>query len=174
MMLTAFVLTILFVLAFMVWATANHRISRIGLPDGSVVYQDVERRRTLVRPLLSLRHGLTGKPDYLVETNDGLVPVELKSRECPRSGPYAADAAQLTAYCVLVEDATSASPTHGIVQYVDRPWRIPYNRDSREQVLQILGQIRDARATQSVHRNHTQPGRCRACGFRSICDERIE
>ena len=96
MMAAAFVLTILFVLAFLVWTTANHRISRTGLPDGRVVYQDVERRRTLVRPLVSLRHGLTGKPDYLVETNDGLVPVELKSRECPRSGPYAGDAAQLT------------------------------------------------------------------------------
>jgi CRISPR-associated exonuclease Cas4 len=174
MTLAAFVLTILFVLAFIVWTTANHRISRIGLADGRVVYQDVERRRRLARPLVSFRHGLTGKPDYLVETNDGLVPVEVKSRECPGSGPYAGDAAQLTAYCVLVEDTAGVAPAHGIVQYVDRPWRIPYNRDSREQVLQILGQIRDARATQSVHRNHTQPGRCRACGFRSICDERIK
>jgi hypothetical protein len=138
MMHAAFVLTILFVLAFLVWATANHRISCIGLPDGRVVYEDVERRRMLAWPLVSVRHGLTGKPDYLVETNDGLVPVELKSRECPRSGPYAGDAAQLTAYCVLAEDTTSAAPTHGIVQYLDRPWRIPYNRGSREQVLQIL------------------------------------
>jgi CRISPR-associated exonuclease Cas4 len=174
MMPAAFVLTILFVWAFLVWANANHRISRIGLPDGRVVYQDVERRHTLARPLVSLRHGLTGKTDYLVETNDGLVPVELKSRECPRSGPYAGDAAQLTAYCVLVEDTTGVAPAHGIVQYADRPWQIPYNRDSREQVVQILGQIRDARATQSVHRNHTQSCRCRRCGFRSICDERIE
>jgi CRISPR-associated exonuclease Cas4 len=174
MMPAAFVLTILFVLAFVVWTNANHRISRIGLPEGRVVYQDVERHRTLARPLVSLRHGLTGKPDYLVETKDGLVPVEVKSRECPRSGPYAGDAAQLTAYCVLVEDTTGVAPTHGIVQYLDRPWRIPYSRDRREQVVQILGQIRDARATQSVHRNHTQPGRCRACGFRAACEERIE
>jgi CRISPR-associated exonuclease Cas4 len=174
MMPAAFVQTILFLLAFLVWTTANHRISRIGLPEGRVVYQDVERRRTLARSLVSLRHGLTGKPDYLVETDDGLVPVEVKSRECPRSGPYAGDAAQLTAYCVLVEDTTGVAPTHGIVQYVQRPWRIPYNRDSRDQVVRILGQIRDARATQAVHRNHTQPGRCRACGFRSVCDERIE
>jgi CRISPR-associated exonuclease Cas4 len=174
MMPAAFVLTILFVWAFLVWTNANHRISRIGLPDGRVVYQDVERRHTLARPLVSLRHGLTGKPDYLVETNDGLVPVELKSRECPRSGPYAGEAAQLTAYCVLVEDTTGVAPAHGIVQYADRPWQIPYNRDSREQVVQILGQIRDARTTQSVHRNHTQPARCRNCGFRSICDEQIE
>ena len=109
MMAAAFVLTILFVLAFLVWTTANHRISDIGLPEGRVVYQDVERRRTLARSLVSLRHGLTGKPDYLVETDDGLVPVEVKSRECPRSGPYAGDAAQLTAYCVLVEDTTGVA-----------------------------------------------------------------
>jgi len=132
MMPAAFVLTILFVWAFLVWTNANHRISRIGLPDGRVVYQDVERRHTLARPLVSLRHGLTGKPDYLVETNDGLVPVELKSRECPRSGPYAGDAAQLIAYCVLVEDTTGVAPAHGIVQYADWFWQISYNRDSRE------------------------------------------
>jgi CRISPR-associated exonuclease Cas4 len=108
MMPAAFVLIILFVLAFLVWTTANHRISRIGVPEGRVVYQDVDRRRTLARPLVSLRHGLTGK---LVETNDGLVPVEVKSREYPRSGPYASDAAELTAYCVLVEDTTGVAPT---------------------------------------------------------------
>ena len=120
-----FVLSILFALAFLMWANANGRISRIGVPGGRVVYHDVDRRRALARPLVSLRHGLTGKPDYLVKTNDGLVPVEVKSRGCGRSGPYAGDAAQLTAYCVLVEDTTGVAPTYGIVQYANRSWRIP-------------------------------------------------
>ena len=174
MMPAVFVLSILFALAFLIWANANVRISRIGIPEGRVVYQDVERRRTVARPLVSLRHGLTGKPDYVVETNVGLIPIEVKSRGCGPSGPYAGDAAQLTAYCVLVEDTTGVAPTYGIVQYANRSWRIPYTRHDREQVVQILGQIRDSCGSLSVHRNHTQPGRCRACGFRSVCDERLE
>jgi CRISPR-associated exonuclease Cas4 len=143
------------------------------MPEGRVAYQDVDRLCALARPLVSLRHGLTGKPDYLVKTN-GLVPVEVKSRGSGRSGPYASDAAQLSAYCALVENTTGVAPTYRILQYANRPWRIPYTRHDREQVGQILGQIRDSCGSQSVHRNHTQPGRCRACGFRSVCDERLE
>jgi hypothetical protein len=41
---------------------------------------------------------------------EGLVPVEIKSRNCVRAGPYTGDAAQLTAYCVLVEDASGVTP----------------------------------------------------------------
>lgn len=54
---------------------------------------------------MSFRYGLTGKPDYLVQAAGGLIPVELKSRGCPPFGPHVTDAAQLTAYCVLVEDS---------------------------------------------------------------------
>jgi hypothetical protein len=68
--------------------------------------KDTGRRRDLERPFVSSRYGLVGKTDYLVETANGLIPVELKSRDCARSGPYASDAAQLTAYCVLVEPAS--------------------------------------------------------------------
>jgi CRISPR-associated exonuclease Cas4 len=174
MMSVVFFLAILFVLAFRVWTTASRRISRFGVPEGRVVYQHADRHRALVRPLVSLRHGLTGKPDYLVETTDGLVPVEVKSRKCGRTGPYAADAAQLTVYCVLVEDTTGVAPTHGIVQYANGPWRISYTRHGRDHVFKIVRHIRGARGSQSVHRNHTQPSRCRACGFRSVCEERIE
>jgi hypothetical protein len=44
------------------------------------------------------------RPDCLIETTDGLVPVELKSGVCPRSGPHAPHVAQLMTYYVLVED----------------------------------------------------------------------
>ena len=55
--------------------------------DGRVVSQDTDRRRDLECPLVSSHYGLIGKPDYLVETANGLIPVELKSRDCARSGP---------------------------------------------------------------------------------------
>jgi CRISPR-associated exonuclease Cas4 len=99
--------------------------------------------------------------------------VEIKSRDSLRAGPYASETAQLTAYCVLVEDATGVAPPYAIIQYANRPWRIQYTRQAREEVLQVINEVRRARKEKAIHRDHVQPGRCRACGFRSACEERI-
>lgn len=173
MVAAVFLLAIAFVLAILVWIHAGRRIARSGIPEGRVISQDADRRRELHRALVSRRYGPAGKPDYLVETTEGLVPVELKSRNSLRSGPYASDTAQLTAYCVLLEAATGVAPTHGIIRYADRSWRVSYTPQAREQVVQATEEMRGARDSQSVHRSHTQPARCRACGFRGICEERI-
>lgn len=163
-------LAITLILALLVWLHANRGIARSGIPEGRVASQDADRRRELHRPLVSLRYGLTGKPDYMVETAEGLVPVEVKSRDSLSSGPYASDSAQLIAYCVLVEDAIGVTPPYGVIQYADRPWRVQYNRQMRERVLLVIQRMRDASES---HRSHTQPGRCCACGFRTVCEERI-
>ena len=169
------ILGFVFILALLVWANARRRIAQSGVPDGNVLYQDADRRHQLTRPLLSQRIGLVGKPDYLLKTVEGIVPVELKSRECPRSGPRASDIAQLTAYCVLVEDALGHPPSHGVIQYANHSsQQIEYTEHGRERILQILEEMREARDSRKVRRSHAQPGRCRACGFRSVCDERIE
>lgn len=173
MVTLAFLLAFAFVLALLVWAQAGRKIACSGIPEGRLVFQDADRRRALRRPLVSLRYGLTGKPDYLVETTEGLVPVELKSRDSLSSGPYGSDTAQLAAYCVLVEDATGIAPPYAIIQYANRRWQIRYTRQAREEVLQIIEEICGAREEKVIHRNHVQPGRCRACGFRGVCEERI-
>jgi CRISPR-associated exonuclease Cas4 len=174
MVAMVFLLMIVFALALLAWAQASRRITRSGVPEGPLLFQDADRRRALYRPLVSSRYGLTGKPDYLVETNEGMVPVEVKSHDSLRSGPYPSDIAQVTAYCVLVEDATGVAPPYAIIQYANRHWRIQYQSRERESVLQVIEEIRSANQSQSVHRDHMQPGRCRACGFRDVCDERIE
>ena len=173
MVTVAFLPALAFVLALLVWIHAGRRIARSGIPKGLVISQDADRRQGPHRPLVSVRHGLSGKPDYLVETPEGCVPVELKSRDSLRFGPYPSDTAQLTAYCVLVEEATGVAPPYGIVQYANRSWRIPYTPAARGRVLRIMEEMRPAGNSHEVHRNHSQPGRCRACGFREICAERI-
>ena len=172
MVTLAFLVAFAFVLALLVWAQAGRKIARSGIPEGRLLFQDADRRQ-LYRPLVSLRYGLTGKPDYLVETAEGLVPVEIKSRDSVRARPYASEIAQLTAYCVLVEDATGGAPPYAIIQYANRSCRIPYTRQAREGVLQVIEEMHSAQQSQSVHRSHAQPGRCRACGFREDCEERI-
>lgn len=170
---SAFFVGFLFVLAVLVWANARRRIANSGLPAGHVAYQDAGRRHKLARPLISRRYGLAGKPDYLVVTTEGVVPVEVKSHNCPNSGPYESDTAQLTAYCILVEDALGGTPKHGIIQYSNRSSRIEYSSHRRDRVLQIIDEMRRTLDSPTVHRSHTQRGRCRACGFRAVCEERI-
>ena len=168
------ILCMVFLMALLMWARARRHIRQSGVPDGRVVCQDADRRRDLERPLVSPRYGLIGNPDYLVETASGLIPVELKSRDSARSGPYASDAAQLTAYCVLVEDSLGVTPSHGIVQYADRSWPIRYTTKSRKRILLIVDEMREARQFQTVHRDHEQARRCRACGYRAVCDEALD
>jgi CRISPR-associated exonuclease Cas4 len=54
-----------------------------GLPPGRVVYADTGGWRSPDEPFFSAQYALTGKPDYLVETRAGLVPIEVKSRAAP-------------------------------------------------------------------------------------------
>jgi CRISPR-associated exonuclease Cas4 len=168
------ILALAFMLALLLCANARRRLLNSGILEGRIVYQDTDRRRNVERPLVSHRYGLSGKPDYLVDRSNELIPVEVKSRSCPPSGPHASDAAQLTAYCVLVEESCGVTPSHGIIQYANRTWPIRYTVKGRERLLEILDEMRAARQSETVHRDHTQAGRCRACGYRAACDEALD
>ena len=170
-MITVLIVVIFFI-AVLTWARANAHIVRSGVPSGRIVLQDPDRRRPLARPLTSRRHGLIGKPDYLVETADALIPVEVKSRPCPSTGPRAADLMQLMAYCVLVEDKFRTPPPQGIIAYADRHELVPYTPQYRETVLKIVSEIAAAEGC-APHRNHRQHARCKRCGYRPVCDEAL-
>src|SRR5262245_58804320 len=66
-----------------------------GLPEGEIVYNDADSESGEM--LISERHGLCGKPDYLLEgDDDDLIPVEVKSANAPRGGkPYRSHLMQL-------------------------------------------------------------------------------
>jgi len=165
------VLIVLIVLAVLAWARANAHIARSGRPAGRIVLQDTDRRRPLSRPLPSRRYGLIGKPD-LIEAADVLIPVELKSRRCPSSGPRVADTMQFLTYCLLVEDNFGTRPPHGIIAYADRHQLVPYTPQRREAVLNMVTDIAKAEGS-APHRSHRQVGRCKRCGYRTVCDEPV-
>jgi len=160
--------------ALLLCANARRLLLNSGILEGRIVYQDTDRRSNVERPLVSHRYGLSGKPDYLVDRSNELIPVEVKSRSCPPSGPHASDAAQLTAYCVLVEDSCGVTPCHGIIQYTNRTCPSRYTVQDREWLLEILDEMRAARQSNTVHRDHTHAARCRACGYRAVCDEALD
>jgi hypothetical protein len=78
-----FALAILALVACLCFRAAGRRHS-------AVVYADVDARQP-GETLVSHRHGLVGRPDYIVRTPAGLVPVEVKSRSYGARGPYSSE-----------------------------------------------------------------------------------
>lgn len=151
--------------------------ARTGLPGGQVIYSDTGMERAVPEPLVSHRLGLVGKPDYLIEVQGGgqrfLVPVEMKSRSAPVHPPLS-HVLQLAAYCMLVEETERRRPPHGVLRYADASITVPYTDELRGQVLHALDAIRQGRRAQEMPRDHDDPRRCRACGYRTACgDERL-
>ncbi len=134
---------------------------------GTLVSVDVRGSgRYLTAPAL----GLTGRPDEIRRLADGRwVPVELKSRTAPRRGPPASHVAQVQAYCLLLEEATGRSPPYGLLRYADgAEWEVPWDPAARAHVLRLIGSVRGR------YQGEAAPAvaKCRACGWRNVCDAR--
>jgi CRISPR-associated exonuclease Cas4 len=153
------------------WLARRGR-ARSGLPQGRVIYTDTGGWGRLERPLFSRRFLLTGKPDYLVTYEDGVIPVEVKSSHAP-ARPYPSHALQLAAYCLLVEECYGQRPPYGIIKYADRTFEVDYTPELEDELLATLDCMRADLADGNVPRSHGAPRRCRACGYRSRCDERL-
>ncbi len=143
-----------------------------GLPAGEVVYSDMESWQRVQAPLLSRRHGLVGKPDYILmlpaQKNPAVIPVEVKSGKRPPT-PHHGHLLQLGVYCLLVEEQYGARPAHGLLHYADATLQIPFTRALEAEVLEVAAAIRQAQGATNVRRSHNEVGRCLACGYREAC-----
>lgn len=159
-------------LAYLLWARSRAEHRQTGLPEGDVVYADTEGWEEC-RPLYAPRWRLAGKPDYLVRVGDDTIPVEVKpGRRAAR--PYAGDVLQLAAYCLLVEEAEGRPPPHGLLCYGERTFRIPYDAALRDRLTSVLDAMRRGLRSDALPRTHDEPARCRYCGHRDVCDERLD
>jgi CRISPR-associated exonuclease Cas4 len=152
-------------------ATATRR--ETGLPEGRVTYVDTGAWDRCERPLFSHHHRLTGRPDYLVRSGKALVPVEVKSGAAPPQ-PYPAHVLQLAAYCLLVEEQEGRAPAYGILKYADRAFEVDYTPALRAKLLETIDDIRHDLHDRDVARSHDQAARCRGCGYRQQCDQRLD
>jgi len=143
-----------------------------GLPGGRVIYTDTRAWGTLEKPLFDLQLGLTGKPDYLVEQNGKLIPVEVKTGRTPQA-PYYAHIFQLAVYCLLVHKTYSKRPPYGILHYPNRDFAVDYTPELESALLGLLADIRRDEHRSDVKRSHEDQQRCRGCGFRKVCDQKL-
>src|SRR3990170_4098512 len=135
-----------------------------GLPSGRVLSQDTLGRRRAGETLYDPIFDLSGRPDYLVEHAGRLIPVEIKSGRAS-AGPRPSHRLQLAAYCRLVEAVYARRPSHGVLQYADRRYDIPYSAGLETELTNIIASMRRDLVGE-MDRSHESPERCRACGFR--------
>jgi CRISPR-associated exonuclease Cas4 len=181
------VMVLLVVVALVSYLAARRASRESGLPGGQILYSDtgypagrispIEQNRhgdKQERPLISRAYGLIGKPDYLVETDEGIIPIEVKSTKCPPNGrAYDSHVMQLAAYCLLVEEAVGANVPYGIIKYSDCEIELDYTPELRDELMELLEEIREARSAADVHRSHNDARKCAGCSMRQSCDESL-
>jgi CRISPR-associated exonuclease Cas4 len=142
-----------------------------GLPQGRVLTSDT-RTQQRGKPLYSAQYGLAGTPDYVVQTAHGPVPVEVKPGRT-EDEPHESHLLQVLAYCLLIEEAWGKRPPYGLLRYSNNTFRVDYNRETRAHLLDVLEEMRRQAQDEPVDRNHNISARCRACGYRPICEQSL-
>ena len=82
-----YVAVALILLAFLFFWQSGRQRRAAGLPGGRVIYTDTRGWGKLEKPLFYAALDLTGKPDYLIQQNGQIIPVEVKSGRAPEA-PY--------------------------------------------------------------------------------------
>jgi len=169
LMIIAFALLLIAVACLLLAKTLRRRS---GLPAGEIVYEDTSGDDSEV--LVSETYGLCGKPDYLLEEDDGLVPVEVKSGQSPRNGrPYPSHLMQLAVYFLLVEDVLEEDAPYGLIRYRDRTLRIENTDELREELLDVVAEMQAILQDGEAYRSHHSARRCAGCSVAYACDERL-
>ena len=159
-------------LAVLLFLIARRLRLRLGLPAGRQVYTDTRTWRRVVKSLYDPGLGIAGKPDYLVQQHRVIIPVEVKTGRAPKA-PYDSHIFQLAAYCLLVHRATGKRPPHGIIHYPGRDFAVDYTSDLENALLDLIADMRVDEQHAEVQRSHEDEQRCRSCGFRQVCDQRL-
>jgi CRISPR-associated exonuclease Cas4 len=162
----------LFIIAIIFFWQSTRQRREAGLPGGRVIYTDTRAWGKVEKPLFSNELGLTGKPDYLVEQNGKLIPVEVKTGRVP-DAPYDSHIFQLAAYCLLVEKTYGKRPPYGIIHYPNRNFAVDYTPQLESALLDQLAEMRRDENRTNVPRSHQDAARCRRCGFRKVCDQSL-
>lgn len=166
----AFILSLLILGALLI-LSSRRRLKGLGIPAGRLIFLDTSRLKPVTEPLYDPDSGLTGRPDYLVQRGRSCIPVEVKSGRSPKR-PLRSHVLQLAAYCHLVETTMGRRPPYGILKYTDSAYKLYYTRALQQDLSIILGALLNEQDA-SPSRSHNSPGRCRACGYLSSCDQSL-
>ena len=156
----------IFFFLFSAWirSAVKKEKKRYGVPEGLILYSDLN---VPASPLFSKHSRLVGKPDYIIQQNNRLIPVEVKSGKGQH--PHQSHIIQLAAYCQILEETTKSFIPEGILVYNHVPYTIPFNPKLRFELEAVMKTMRSYLRGSGVKRNHTDSHRCRNCSMRGYC-----
>lgn len=160
----------LLVALILFWVSSRQR-RQTGLPGGRVIYADTRLwGKPVEKPLYDSYLGLAGKPDYLIDQPEHIIPVEVKSSRIG-DAPYDSHIFQLASYCMLVERTFGKRPPYGILHYPKKTFAIDFTPELEASVMRLIFEMHENR--KEFSRSHDSPTRCARCGFRSVCDQAL-
>lgn len=163
---------IILVLAASLLLISSRQRRTLGIPNGRVVYVDTTQWKNVEKPLYDSRLKLVGKPDYLVQRKDTLIPVEVKSR-LKGEKPYSAHILQLAAYCYLVERNYNIRPVYGLLHYPNQTFEIDFSTELESKLFRTISEMRSCEDNHQVVRSHQSVAKCQSCGYRYICNQAL-
>lgn len=170
-MFTALALLLLaLALVLLAWSRRKHR--QLGVPQGELLYADMDSYRRVEKPLFDADLNLVGRPDYLFRDGDQLIPVEVKSGDAPRR-PYDSHLYQLATYCLLVTRNYGKRPAYGLIRYPQHSFKVDFTPKLEADLLLLLEDIRNQRLASELDRSHQHSARCRSCGYLELCDQSL-
>jgi CRISPR-associated exonuclease Cas4 len=137
-----------------------------------VIFADHDQWGRIEESLYDPTFNLTGKPDFLIEQGDGIIPVEVKSGR-GKSAPYDSHIYQLAAYCLLVNQTFGIKPPYGILHYNNKDISVDYTPQLEQETIDLLREIRSKERRRNIPRSHELPNRCRRCSYLADCDQAI-
>lgn len=141
----------------------------LGLVPGRLVNTDLAGQA----PLLSdPEWDLGGRPDYLLQTQHGAIPVEVKTGKTPER-PRRSHLFQLAVYLRLIEATSGKRPEYGLLSYPEGNFRVEWDDSLRGELRSLLDRMETAEATGKADRDHEVVGRCRGCARRDGCEQRL-
>ena len=155
----------------LLWISGQQRRS-VGLPSGRVIFADHNQWGRVEKPLYDPTFNLTGKPDFLIEQGDVIIPVEVKSGR-GKTAPYDSHIYQLAAYCLLVEQSYGMRPPYGILQYSNQDIAVDYTPQLEREIIDLLRDIRSQERRRNIGRSHHSSNRCRRCSYLAACDQAL-
>lgn len=147
------------------WLRRKH-----GIGGGAIEYVDAEGDSP--KMLVSQRYGLRGRPDYILNRGNYMIPVEVKTGRVPR-GPLFSHILQLAAYCLLIEEKYELAPPYGIIRYTNVQHEIDYTEELKGTLTSKLKDMENIIRTGEAHRNHNRPNKCKGCSRRQMCPEKL-
>ena len=155
----------------LLWISGQQRRS-VGLPSGRVIFADHNQWGRVEKPLYDPTFNLTGKPDFLIEQGDVIIPVEVKSGR-GKTAPYDSHIYQLAAYCLLVKQSFGMRPPYGILHYSNQDIAVDYTPQLEREIIDLLRDIRSQERRRNIGRSHHSSNRCRRCSYLAACDQAL-